>query len=309
MAVGLLRECVLAKAWRNVIRRYAAAAWLALGITVTAVPASASPAVVAAADAVIGSLSPAEAAQALAVFASPDRCRSRLTPGPRGGLLLSRMDGETREAGFTLLTAALGTTGGAMVEAIIERERILGMLEARPDYRDPGLYALALFGRPGSGRWGFRFEGHHLSINHTYDHDILVSVTPLALGANPERHEAVGVPLTVLTPLYERAAMAAVAGDGRPGSGPALQDLAPLLGRIVEIAGGGAILAETTADGSGRTYAAALSERSQGGRWRFSPDGFQLDGDDFTLWMRGLARNHVHLVLKDARTDFAGCRR
>jgi len=35
-------------------------------------------------------------------------------------------------------------------------------------FRDPGRYYVALFGEPAAtAPWGFRYEGHHLSVNLT----------------------------------------------------------------------------------------------------------------------------------------------
>jgi hypothetical protein len=48
------------------------------------------------------------------------------------------------------------------------------------------LYYVTLFGEPASdGTWGWRFEGHHLSVNFTIVQGKLYSVTPTFFGANP----------------------------------------------------------------------------------------------------------------------------
>jgi hypothetical protein len=52
--------------------------------------------------------------------------------------------------------------------------------------RDPGRYFVALFGAPGSdSNWGFRYEGHHLSLNLTLVPGRAPASTPLFLGAQP----------------------------------------------------------------------------------------------------------------------------
>ena len=52
--------------------------------------------------------------------------------------------------------------------------------------RDPQWYFLSIFGEPGKkGKWGWRFEGHHLSMNFTLHDGVLVSATPMIFGANP----------------------------------------------------------------------------------------------------------------------------
>jgi hypothetical protein len=52
--------------------------------------------------------------------------------------------------------------------------------------RNTGWYFVSVFGEPsGTGKWGWRFEGHHLSVNYTLDKGEVVSATPLLFGANP----------------------------------------------------------------------------------------------------------------------------
>jgi hypothetical protein len=52
--------------------------------------------------------------------------------------------------------------------------------------RDPGRYFLALFGAPGADTpWGYRYEGHHLSLNVTVKPGAPPAATPLFLGAQP----------------------------------------------------------------------------------------------------------------------------
>lgn len=51
-------------------------------------------------------------------------------------------------------------------------------------------HSIAIFGEPGSDHWAFRFEGHHLTINMTFERDaetggFRVAATPLFLGAFP----------------------------------------------------------------------------------------------------------------------------
>src|SRR5205085_7407141 len=59
--------------------------------------------------------------------------------------------------------------------------------------RDPGLYYLRVFGDPGSGgTWGWRFGGHHVSLNNLIVDGELVSTTPCFLGADPASSELLG---------------------------------------------------------------------------------------------------------------------
>src|SRR5205085_12563428 len=51
--------------------------------------------------------------------------------------------------------------------------------------RDPENYFFSIFGDPGSKLWGWRFEGHHQSLNFTMSGDKIVSATPNFFGSNP----------------------------------------------------------------------------------------------------------------------------
>lgn len=65
------------------------------------------------------------------------------------------------------------------------------VLDARERHRDAPVrdslrYHLAVFGEPAAEAvWGWRFEGHHLSINHTIEDDSVTATTPLFFGSNP----------------------------------------------------------------------------------------------------------------------------
>ena len=56
-----------------------------------------------------------------------------------------------------------------------------------PVVRDPELYYLTVFGDPAAtGAWGWRLEGHHVSLRFAIDNGrMLVSSTPQFLGSNP----------------------------------------------------------------------------------------------------------------------------
>src|SRR5215218_5350005 len=52
--------------------------------------------------------------------------------------------------------------------------------------RNPGWYFVTVFGDPSkTGAWGWRVEGHHMSVNYTLDKGEVVTATPLMFGANP----------------------------------------------------------------------------------------------------------------------------
>ena len=69
---------------------------------------------------------------------------------------------------------------------IIELELVLREIETFGLMRDPERYHLTIYGKPDAkAAWGWRFEGHHLSLNLTLAGDRLAADTPSFLGANP----------------------------------------------------------------------------------------------------------------------------
>lgn len=69
---------------------------------------------------------------------------------------------------------------------IVELEGILGQISGNVSFRDDEQYFLTIFGSPDDGEpWGWRFEGHHLSLNFSSVTDSLTATTPLFMGSNP----------------------------------------------------------------------------------------------------------------------------
>jgi hypothetical protein len=64
-------------------------------------------------------------------------------------------------------------------------EQVLKDLENGAARRDSGLYYVTIFDRPGTTAWGWRVEGHHLSLNFTVRGDEVLGVTPSFFGSNP----------------------------------------------------------------------------------------------------------------------------
>ena len=107
-------------------------------------------------------------------------------PRRRPGLSLKEMTTDQRPQLWKVLETLLSRQGMVKTRGVVELERILGELSGRLDYRDPDNYALVLFGEPAEDRpWGWRFEGHHLSLSATLTPGRDPVVTPAFLGANP----------------------------------------------------------------------------------------------------------------------------
>ncbi|MCH2304195.1 MAG: DUF3500 domain-containing protein [SAR202 cluster bacterium] len=111
-------------------------------------------------------------------------------PLNRHGLPLKDMTKELKSLVFTLLETGLSSDAFNQTLQIINHELILKELEIRENIktfvRDPERYYFTIFGNPKSkDPWGWRFEGHHVSIHFSIWSDKIISVTPLFLGVNP----------------------------------------------------------------------------------------------------------------------------
>ena len=119
-------------------------------------------------------------------LAHEERLNWAFTPVSRNGLPLKDMTLEQRSAAHALLQTTMSSQGYHKANAIIELERILGILEGRPGRRDPEDYYVTVFGDPGAdGPWAWRFEGHHLSLNFSSLTNELTVTGPAFMGANP----------------------------------------------------------------------------------------------------------------------------
>jgi Protein of unknown function (DUF3500) len=113
---------------------------------------------------------------------------------PRNGLTIGAMSEPQRKAAHDLLRSGLSQKGYMTATAIMELESILNEIEnppgaappQRPLERNPVKYYVSVFGTPSTkGNWGWRVEGHHVSLNFTIVHGQMVSTAPHFFGSNP----------------------------------------------------------------------------------------------------------------------------
>jgi Protein of unknown function (DUF3500) len=128
--------------------------------------------------------------QATYPFVGDERFDWHYIPRDRKGLPLKRMTPPQRKAALHLLQTVLSDSGRAEVAAIIDLENVLRVVENRPPNdtrRDPENYAFTVFGDPGQTvePWGWRMEGHHISLHFSSLNNDLLAVTPFFLGSNP----------------------------------------------------------------------------------------------------------------------------
>jgi hypothetical protein len=111
------------------------------------------------------------------------------TPRRRAGVAWRAMSSAQRNATTELLRTALNESGLDKVRAVMALEIALRELETFGLQRDPDNYAVALYGDPGASdrAWGWRIEGHHLSLHWTLQGDRYVATLPQFFGANPAR--------------------------------------------------------------------------------------------------------------------------
>jgi len=117
---------------------------------------------------------------------------------PRNGLTIKEMTQPQRALAHDLLKAGLSQRGYLTASSIMDLETVLGALEAKqraaaaqpprgtPITRDPEGYFFSVFGTPSTkDTWGWRVEGHHISLNFTVVNGTLVAGSPAFFGSNP----------------------------------------------------------------------------------------------------------------------------
>jgi hypothetical protein len=151
-----------------------------------------------AATAFINSLSAEQRQKAVFAFDSSERTHWNFIPSevfPRNGLLVKDMNENQRKLAHDLLKSALSQRGYLTATAIMDLESTLGDLERRAResgvgaenmVRDPLKYYFSVFGTPSTkDTWGWRVEGHHVSLHFTVVKGNLVASSPTFFGSNP----------------------------------------------------------------------------------------------------------------------------
>jgi len=116
-------------------------------------------------------------------------------PLNRHGLPLRDMDETQISLAFELLSTGLTKKSYLQAKQIINLETILGPLEKSQGKvsfkRDPALYYFTIFGTPNQNDlWGWRVEGHHISIHFSIWKNKIISMTPFFFGSNPAEVKA-----------------------------------------------------------------------------------------------------------------------
>jgi hypothetical protein len=140
-----------------------------------------------AATAFLGTLPDAAHRRAVVAFGDKERFNWHYVPRGREGLAWKAMPAPARAAAHELMKASLSAVGYAKAVNVTRLETVLRQLETFGLMRDPENYSVTVFGAPDSAGtpWGWRLEGHHLSLNFTLVPGKPVAVTPAFFGANP----------------------------------------------------------------------------------------------------------------------------
>ncbi len=131
-------------------------------------------------------------------------------PNPRPGVCLADLDRAGHKAAQELLATALSTHAYAQAVSVMATEEVLDRAEGRRRGRYLNDYWVTVFGDPGEDRWGWRYEGHHLSVSMTVV-DGQVTPAPVFVGINPATVAYRGYPVVRPLALEEDLARALMA--------------------------------------------------------------------------------------------------
>ena len=151
-----------------------------------ATPTTQAAAMAEAARRFLQALSPGQKPRAHHAFDDADRQSLKYVPLARTGVPLKALDPAQRQLAHALIRSGIADAAYAKITQIIELENVLAEMERNPVRRDPENYYFWVFGDPGpKGRWGWKVEGHHISLNFTIVDGATVATTPTFFGANP----------------------------------------------------------------------------------------------------------------------------
>lgn len=158
-------------------------------VSLNSTPAAAGRAMADAARAFLASLDADRRSKASFAFDDDSRFEFRYTPRARAGLPLKEMTPEQRDRAHALLKTGLSMRGYTRATTIIDLENVLRAIEKPRSgggiVRDPELYYVSIYGDPGGTPWGWKFEGHHISVNFTLVDGQPAVFAPSFFGANP----------------------------------------------------------------------------------------------------------------------------
>jgi hypothetical protein len=148
-----------------------------------------------AANAFLSSLNEEQKSKAVFKFEDEERFFFHFIPAedvakrygrPRKGVGFMDLTAPQRHLAHAMITAGLSSQGAIKASTIMSLDDVLRIQEKdTTGRRNSDKYFLSLFGTPSEkGTWGFRFEGHHISLHFSFV-DGKASVSPTFFGSNP----------------------------------------------------------------------------------------------------------------------------
>ena len=285
----------------------------------------------------LATLDDGQRSKVLIAFESSNRLDWHYIPRSRPGVSLGEMTPAQAEAARALFATVLNEQGLRLLDGVRLLEGVLR--EQQGSWRDPGRYYVVVFGTPGRFPWGWRFEGHHLSLNVALPAAGHVAVTPFFVGAHPATvrdgrdkslrllgasEDLARQIMTTLPDAQRRVALIANRSFGEIVASPQReQDLGQPRGlELGAMAGSSRQLVEALMDRFLGTLApdlvAAQKRRvmDQGlDRFRFAWAGSVQPGEAYYFRVHGPATlieydntqnsaNHIHSVWRDLASDF-----
>ena len=257
----------------------------------------------------------------------------------RKGVRFDALKPHQQHLAFGLLGTGLTQKGLMTATQIMTLEEILRSRGGDPKVRNTEKYNIAIFGSPSPTKpWGWRFEGHHLSLNFSLLGDKVVGL-PAFYGTNPA--ELKKGPLKGMRPLGEiEDAGRKLAEDLiKAGMSPVFSEKAPkeILTAQDSTAKAQKIIGATSDKMNGEQVKQILAIVSQvasmqrgeitneslrkintmqrkklhfawgGSLQRNGPHYFRIQGVDFIVEYANTQNdaNHAHLVWRDLKNDFA----
>ena len=148
-----------------------------------------------AANAFLASLTDEQKAKATFQFEDDERYFFHFIPSedlakrygrPRKGVTFIEMTAPQRHLAQAMIAGGLSQQGTVKANTIMSLDDVLRILEKDTiGRRNSDKYFLSVFGTPSeSGTWGFRFEGHHISLHFSFVNG-KAAVSPTFFGSNP----------------------------------------------------------------------------------------------------------------------------
>ena len=115
-----------------------------------------------------------------------ERQNWNFVPMPRKGLPMKEMTPAQRVLALGFFNTAMSPRGFMDATTTMSMEQVLYDMENKSPKRDPEMYYILIFGKPDvAGSWGWRLEGHHLSLNFSVVDGKFVGFGPGFWGSNP----------------------------------------------------------------------------------------------------------------------------